>query len=239
VQPRYTRMPVAYATQATCVAVVTVVWSACWLAGTYSLRRQLSPKSSKLALPLLSLLFSSLFILIATLLVRAYRTSGTPLVSPFSERWFSVGWNKSLVFMGVVCDSPVAYGLIINYQIARCIVGSLLANAFQPFLTTLQSKLTPREGLTDLRRLLLARACTDVYGFVSSLTDLILYVSQVDIFIISCVTTIVTNYGSTLLLLNDTDEDAHRQGEAELVSHLEKSQPQPLLSYGGALRLRL
>ena len=232
-------MRLVYSAQAVCVALCTVAWSALLFATTYYHRSRLSPKTSKLALPLASLACSCAFVITAGLLVREYATPGTPLVSPFSGRWFSIGWNRSLVFMGVVCDSPVAYGLIINYQITRCIIGSLLSNAFLPYVVALQGTLL-FQNEKDMHKLLFARACTDVYGFVSSLTDLILYVSQIDIFFISCIATIATNYVSTWLLLQSADSDARLLGRKELLSGLEKPQTQALYTAVGApQRLRL
>jgi len=123
-----------------------------------------------------------------------------PLVTPFGRKWLSVGWSSHLAFMGVLVDSPVAYGLIINYQIARCVAGSLLAVSFQPHVAAVQSD--PREEM--LPSLLVARGLVDVFTSLSSLTDLLLHVSQADIFLLSCAATAAADMIFTSWLLKET-----------------------------------
>ena len=221
---------VSHAGQAAAVAVVTVAYTTLLLRIMYLWRQDLAAITSPLALPTLCLLCSMCFICITVCLVLVYGDPDVPLVNSFSKNWFSGGWNKNLVFMGVRIDSPVAYGLILNYQITRCVLGSLLANAFQPYVTALQSKLLNSE-VRNPHRLLAARAFTDIYGFVSGLTDLILYMSQMDIFLVSGAVTILVNYLSTLLLLGSSDGKTKKSVE-QLASDLEKTHPGALL-FGG------
>jgi len=210
----------------------------------YNIRGRLAAVKDPLALPGLCLLFSGVFVVVAVTLVMIYSRPGVPLVTPFGSSWFSIGWSQSLNFMGVLIDSPVAYGLIINYQITRCILGSLLSNAFQPYVNALQSKLINRE-IKNPYRLLAARVFTDIYSFVSGLTDLILYVSQIDIFVLSGLSTILTNLASTYVLLVSVEQVANDHKEkdiADVSDGLERSldvktHPEALL-FGGA-RMRL
>jgi hypothetical protein len=276
------------------VAAVTAVWSVACFALIFYMRDKLGAKQGVLYLPTACVLFVGGFAATAGALVRVYRDPSAPLVSPFSARWFSAGWNSELVFLGVRIDNGLRYGLIINYQITRCILGSLLSNAFQPYVMTLLSQLIapPKEGaaargavdarvaelaavedqyqrleraddgsmapstsLSPRRRpvvvshLILARVFCDVTSFITYLTDLILYVSQVDIFLISAVSTILTNSFSTWLVLRDggaAGEGAPERRRAarvpERVRALEKLEEPRLqpLGFGGArARLRL
>lgn len=231
-----------HALQSFGVAVVTVVWTLTIYLVTYSYRNSLAAAQNAWALPVVSLVCTLFFLVVTSVLLYAipYQDPNVPLVSPFSHRWFSIGWNSSLVFMGVRIDSPVAYGLIVNYQITRCILGSLLSNAFMPYVAALQSKLLAKEMKpSEMRTLLFSRACTDFYGFVSGLTDLILYVSQVDIFIVSGVITILTNWLVTSMLLKSSNKSDR---EEALNTLEERPHTKPFL-FGGSFptspRLRL
>jgi len=183
----------SYVFEATLVAFISVLWAATLLFFTWFYREHLAAISSPLTLPSLSLLFVVVSLGITAGLVVTYARPDAPLVSAFSKRWFSWGWNDNLYFMGVVLDSPVAYGLIVNYQILRCVLGSLLSNAFAPYIQALQSKVVSKSQGVHVNTLLVARLFTDVYGSIAGLTDLILYVSQVDIFCISVVMFAATN----------------------------------------------
>jgi hypothetical protein len=223
------------------VAVATGTWFVACFALIFVTRNRLGAAQGVLYLPTVCLLFVAAFLSVAGALVMQYREVGVPLVSPFSTRWFSAGWNRNLVFMGVRIDTPLAYALILNYQVTRCILGALLSNAFQPYLQTLLSQLIDQAGNSSFTRLLLARAFCDVTGFVTSLTDLILYVSQVDIFVVSGVVTISTNWFSSWLVLRaaSTHESKEKEWEAEeVVKDIEGSHARPL-GFAAARRLRL
>ena len=221
---------VSYGAQAGLVALVTVAWAVLVFALLAYHKEKLSPLHRLLFLPTLCFGYSVASIVAAAALATAYGRKDVPLVTPFGRTWFSIGWTNHLAFMGVLVDSPVAYGLIINYQVARCIAGSLLSNAFQPYVTALQSNLVAAKT-SRLSKLLLARVLVDVFGFVSSLSDLVLYVSQVDIFLVSGVTTTLVNLACTYWLLEGVDKDKKIEKDIERL-HTEA------LFVGGA-RLRL
>jgi hypothetical protein len=231
-------MGASYAAQASGVALVTFAWAIVLVSAMWRFREKLAAVTDPLALPTLCLACSTVFLVVTATLVKSYGEPGVPLVNSFSNSWFNAGWKGNLVFMGVRIDSPVAYGLIINYQITRCVLGSLLSNAFQPYVSALQSKLLSEE-LKRKTPLLVARTFTDIYGFVSGLTDLILYVSQVDIFIVSGVATIITNYLCTWLLLETAGPKRYKKDAETLAKDMEKTHPQPLLigTYNAQLRL--
>jgi hypothetical protein len=236
---------ITHAAQAACVSLVSLVWTFGLLAAMYAWRDELAAVNHPLALPSLCLACTAVFLVITVVLVMRYGSPDVPLVTAFGLHWFTFGWTGELVFMGVRIDSPVSYGLILNYQIARCVLGSLLSNAFQPYVLALQSKLLSSE-VKNPHRLLVARLFTDVYGFVSGLTDIILYMSQIDIFLVSGAVTMLTNYLCTLLLFVTVDKTTRRKTvykkkAEELAQDLEsKTHPQALLigsAWGGPVRL--
>jgi len=121
-----------------------------------------------------------------------------------TSAWFNVGWAGSTTsFFGVSINTWYAYLLVINYQITRCILGSLLSNIFKPFIITLQSNLLQSSKLgVDIRWLLLAQACVTVFSSFSYLTDIFLYLSQVEIAIVSLAVTLLIDWQSTTALLS-------------------------------------
>lgn len=251
--------PNDYSVEAGGVALVTYTYFAFLMWVMWFTRKKLAASDNALFLPGVCFVVGFFSLLTAYLLVKKHAQPGVPLVSAFSKTWWSFGWHTGeLVFMGVRIDSPVAYGLIVNYQITRCVLGSLLSNAFAPYLTTLQSNLVKgsekgergggRAGVLRLLfnppfpiNLLLARLLADMYSFASGLTDLILYLSAFDIFLVSGVATMVTNWLVTWLLLDLERERAgasHAGDLAHVVQRdLDQSHGRPLLIGGHGLRL--
>lgn len=205
---------VNYAVQSAGVVLVTVVWFLWLMWLTYLFRKQLVAANNPIALPAMCFTVGLVSILIAWQLVRVYSDPDVPLVSAFGRTWWSFGWKTGeLVFMGCRIDSPVAYTLIMVYQVTRCVLGSLLSNAFFPYMSALQSELL-HEKIVNKQPLLFARFLTDLYGSAASISDLILYVSSFDIFLVSSLTATVTNYIITFLLLNaEAKEDGTVHGE--------------------------
>jgi hypothetical protein len=206
-------MTLSLAQEGVVVALATCVWTAVLFALTRRFSSYLIERKYAYVLPVFCFVWTVLFVISISVLIYVYRDKDAAFVSAFSSRWIGAGWSPELLFMGIRIDTWYAYMFIINYQITRCILGSLLANAFQPYVNMLQGKilsqaLTQEEKIT----IVLARFCVDTFGFVSSLTDLILYIAQLDISLISFGVSALTNgIGTWIVLCDDKKAKADTQ----------------------------
>jgi len=200
------------------VAAITLLW----LAFLFSVMRSRSKYLVRLdeyawVLPTMCGVWTVIFVITISLLVTYKRDPDAAFVSAFSSRWVNVGWNDGLVFMGLHISNWYAYLLVLLYQTTRCILGSLLANAFQPYINVLQGSIG-KESIKNKMPLILARFSVDLFSFVTSLTDLILYVAQLDISLISFFVTALTNAVSTYYVLKGSPKERfpNALGEPEL-----------------------
>ncbi len=208
---------VSYGAQAAVVTVVTVVVFLLELRVINGIKTRLiresndkTPRSTQFAI-VHALPFGCLAwtIFVALFAGVAVRVGGGNTRGPSSSAtlgtsaWFNVGWSGSTTsFFGVSINTWYAYLLVINYQITRCILGSLLSNIFKPYIITLQSNLLQSSKLDmDIRWLLLAQACVTVFSSFSYLTDIFLYLSQVEVAIVSLAVTLLIDWQSTTALL--------------------------------------
>jgi hypothetical protein len=137
-----------------------------------------------------------------------------------SKSWFNVGYKFGLTIFSIPIDTWWKYFFVVQYQITRSVMGSLLANVFRPFmLAEVQSKM--HNGGIDRREtipILFAQASVTIFGFVATITDLFLYLSQVDISVISLVITLISDATATRAVLeagfrNDATKIAQRNTE--------------------------
>lgn len=119
--------------------------------------------------------------------------------------WFVAGWERSAInIMGIEISTFWGYMIVTVYQISRCVIGSILANVFRPFLIgKIQNKsIVPHHDVQV--QILFAQAACTVFVFVSSITDIFLFLSRCDMAMITLATTIVSDWFCTHLIMNTT-----------------------------------
>lgn len=115
-----------------------------------------------------------------------------------SHAWLNVGWERSsLNFFGIQVNSAWSYFLVINYQIARCILGSLLSNIFKPYILGLQGGSKLVFDRNQEYWLLSSQAAVTVFSSFSYITDIFLFLSQVDMSVVSLAVTMFIDWHST------------------------------------------
>lgn len=145
-----------------------------------------------------------------------------------SKSWFNVGYKTGLSFFTISIDTWYKYAVIVNYQITRSIIGSLLSNVFRPFMTSeVQSKMHNKSiDRSQTIYILLAQASVTIFGFTSTITDLFLYLSQVDISIISLVITLISDAASTSAVLQAGASKC--KNAKEILETIETRETEPL-----------
>lgn len=135
-----------------------------------------------------------------------------------STSWFNIGYKMGLTFLSVPIDAWWKYLIVVNYQVTRNIIGSLLQNIFRPFmLAEVQSKMNNKTiDRSQTVWILLAQSSVTIFGFVSSITDLFLFLSQIDLSIVSLVITLISDAASTNAVLQaGAQSESYTQQEIE------------------------
>ena len=188
---------ISYSVQAFLVFVCVFVWTVIVTSCFWAWRRRLITQHVPLFLPLVSFLFTAATI--GLVLAWRYSVPHAESLSLTSNSWFAAGWNNGLSFFGIHINTWWGYAIIVNYQVTRTIIGSMLSNVFRPFITSqVQNRLlnkTIDDRLTS--SILFAQGAVTVFGFVTTLTDLFLYLSQVDLALISLFVTLISDAAST------------------------------------------
>jgi hypothetical protein len=126
-----------------------------------------------------------------------------------TDTWFTAGWGTGLSVLGVRINTWYKYLLIVLYQITRCVLGSLIANVFRPFLVAeVQSKALNKS--LDRRKkpkILGAQFSTTVFAFLAMITDMFLYLKQMDMSLISLFTALSVDAICTNYVLDATAHD--------------------------------
>lgn len=131
------------------------------------------------------------------------------------RNWFSAGWADNFYFFSIPIDTWYKYTIIIMYQITRSMFGSLVNNVFKPFLLVeVQNKLLNKHLFDDnddkvlkkensrrRNEILFAQVAVSLYAYWSQLTDLFLFLSQVDISSIALAITLICDGALTFSLL--------------------------------------
>lgn len=189
------------------VAILSLLWS--FLLFWLVFRRQNAPfvptKGHPSAPPLRVALFSgvwSLGVVVWILVWRSY-SSKTGALSIGTSNWFGAGWSTGLEFFGIAIDKWYTYLLIVLFQITRSVLSSLLGTVFSPYLVAVQSRSKPVHP-DHMGWVKLAQLCKDCFGWVTSITDIFLYLSQLDVALVSLLIVACFDWASTdsLMLSN-------------------------------------
>lgn len=120
-----------------------------------------------------------------------------------ARSWFSGGWADNFYLFNIRIDTWWKYTVIVIYQMTRSVIGSLLSNIFKPFMVTeVQSKLLNNQ--TDIKcrnDILFSQFAVTLFTYFSNITDLFLYLAQIDVSLVSLGVTLLSDGGSTFLML--------------------------------------
>ena len=120
-----------------------------------------------------------------------------------SKSWFSTGWTKGLSIFSIRIDCYWKYIVVCSYQIVRAFLGSALTNYFRSFLYTMQAHGASGSIQQDYTFLELAAAqfSYNIFAFYVSLTDSYLLLSQLDLFALTAIATIVADLQTTWFMM--------------------------------------
>jgi hypothetical protein len=131
-----------------------------------------------------------------------------------AETWYSAGWRTGLSVFSIRIDAWWSYAIVINYQIIRSILGSMLTNFFRSYLLVSVQAGGDVSGKSrpSALKLVAAQAVYDIFVYYSSLTDTFLLLAQADMTLITLVATVLTDSVSTLYFLADPLDGAMVEG---------------------------
>lgn len=123
------------------------------------------------------------------------------------EGWFTAGWETGLSVLGVPIDTAFKYQLILLYQILRGIQGSLINNVFRPFLVAEVQSKANNKGVDRSKKgkIILAQSCVTMFGFMAGITDMFLFLAQIDLSVTSLAIALITDAVCTNNVLAATD----------------------------------
>lgn len=117
--------------------------------------------------------------------------------------WFVVGWVNKLNFFNIYIETWWQYTVVMMYNIGRTVIGSLVTNVFRPLLLLQQSRiLTSDISQTDAFTFVFGQAVVTVFGFFSSITDIFLALTQVDVTMVALVVTLLMDGFATHSILS-------------------------------------
>ena len=121
--------------------------------------------------------------------------------------WFSAGWETGLNVLGVPIDTAFKYQMILLYQILRSIQGSLISNVFRPFLVAEVQSKANNKGVDRSKKgkIILAQSCVSMFGFMAGITDMFLFLAQIDLSATSLVIALITDAVCTNNVLAATE----------------------------------
>lgn len=112
--------------------------------------------------------------------------------------WYSAGWESGLSLFGIRINTWYAYAALVNYQIVRSILGSLLSNFFRSYLLVkVQASGAGAEGRPSVTKLVAAQSAYDITAFYFSVTDTFLLLAAADLTLITLVVTVLADGIST------------------------------------------
>jgi hypothetical protein len=198
-------MVLNYAAEVILVFVIVAIFAITCAGSVYGLRDYLIGRGKSgvpLFLPWVAAVWTGI-VVIGTFVWRSFSAKSNSL-SISSTNWFTAGWQHGLEFFGIPIDRWWKYSIILCYQTGRSILGSLLSNVFKPFLLSeVQNQLLNSNIDASLTtRILLAQGFVTLFGYVSSLTDLFLFLAQLDMSVITVALTLTTDATSTYLILD-------------------------------------
>lgn len=133
------------------------------------------------------------------------RTPGS--LGSSAHAFFSIGWRTGLAIFGISVDTWDLYTAVCVYQLTRAVLGSMINNIFVPFYSdtvnckSSVSRRTERRALTGL-------ALSRVFTWWSSLTDILISASQLDLALFTLLATVCADVGYGFMRIRDEETSA-------------------------------
>ena len=195
------------------VTLVCTTWFIVLFWLSYHFAPHLSKQNPPVALPLIVLAWTFITLPLLVVWVHYKAVVGQPKVS---TSWFVVGWSQNLNFFNIYITKWWQYTMILMYNIGRTVLGSLISNVFRPLLLLQQSRLLKSElSRRDAFVFVFGQAVVTIFSFFSAVTDIFLFLTQIDISIIALVVTLIMDGCATYSILTPRivhDAPAGRRG---------------------------
>jgi hypothetical protein len=186
--------------EAVYVALISTFWFILLFYLSYRYGPVLAKQNPPVSLPLV--VFGWTLITIPSLVVWVNYKAVVGQVKTTSS-WFVVGWVNKLNFFNIFIDTWWEYTVVMMYNIGRTVIGSLVTNVFRPLLLLQQSRiLTSDISQTDAFIFVFGQAVITVFGFFSSITDIFLALTQVDVTMVALVVTLLMDGFATHNILS-------------------------------------
>ena len=192
------------------VFLIVSLWTILNTWAIYFFKKRIIDENNPLTLPFVSFIWSVAVIVAVSIWSSVsgseYNSTG------LGKKYFQFGW-QSFYFFNIPIDSWLKYSVIVSYQVTRAILGSLLSNLFKPYLvSTVQNRILNKTIDSNLSlKIVLAQASVTVFGYTSTLTDLFLFLSQIDLSIISLFITLIVDAGSTYSIMQNSRGQSSEQ----------------------------
>lgn len=115
--------------------------------------------------------------------------------------WYSAGWQNGLSIFGIRINTWYAYTALVNYQIIRSILGSLISNFFRSYLLVkvqASGAGSSPGNRPSAAKLVAAQAAYDIVVFYYSVSDTMLLLAAADMTLITLAATVMADSVSTL-----------------------------------------
>lgn len=221
----------AQGVEAVYVALICISWFSLLFWLSYRWGPLLAKQNPPFALPFIILGWTIVTIPSIVVWVQYKAVLGTVKTN---SSWFVVGWTHKLNFFNIYIESWWEYTLLLMYNIGRTVIGSLVSNVFRPLLVLQQSRLLTTEiSNGDAMAFVLGQAVVTVFAFFSSITDIFLALTQIDVTAVALIVTLIMDGFATHSILSSRIHHGRR------VSGGKQAAPMPVTASAAAWRRTL
>lgn len=141
---------------------------------------------------------------VASAIALAPSQHGGRKVAPhgFGEAWFALGWSEDFAFFNFRINTPEKYTAILLYQVTRSFLHSLINDVFKPYMVVrVQGEHNVvRRRWNEVAMIIAAQSSVTVFGLFSEITDIYLFLKQIDFSLLTVLTLIVADGHMTVIL---------------------------------------
>ena len=121
-----------------------------------------------------------------------------------AHAFFSTGWHTGLAVFGITVDTWEMYTVVCVYQLTRAVLGSMVNNIFTPFYAdTVNSKIRPARK--TIKNSLVGLGLVRVFMWWSTITDILISASQLDLALFTLVATVAADVGYGFMRITDIE----------------------------------
>ena len=121
-----------------------------------------------------------------------------------AHAFFSFGWHTGLAVFGITVDTWGLYAVVCVYQLTRAVLGSMVNNIFIPFYNdTVNSRTRPARN--TIKNSLVGLGLVRVFMWWSTITDILISASQLDLALFTLVATVAADLGYGFMRITDIE----------------------------------